>query len=450
MARAVQLCYDDDMDEDRTKLRWIDRIRDRMALVRRYSHAREIEPGLLKLLRSYVIFLAILLGLNLIGLSVAGELAWTPLLAGYGILILVLIAYLYQPWLQSRLGTAYIAGGLFLFLCLGLVQLWLGLRMIPVLLLGEWIRLYFSNGFTLLFIPLLIAAWQFGLPGVAALITLASLGEIGVFLAVNTAQENMYMLALIFLRDVNFFIIGAVVARLMMAQRRQRYELKAANQQLIHYAATLEQLAISRERNRLARDLHDTLAHTLSGVSVQLEAVRALWDANPAQAHDLLERALNDTRSGLGDTRRALQDLRAEPIENLGLLLALEQLGEAFRDRSGLPCQVSLPETILPLSPAVQNALYRSAQEALLNIDRHANARHAWVMLEWSTIENEIDCCLTVRDDGQGFLPEAAAQDGHFGLRGMRERAALLGGTCRIVSEPGQGTTVTLHLKEAL
>ncbi|NSW54067.1 MAG: sensor histidine kinase [Anaerolineae bacterium] len=447
MAKRAAFCYDGRM----ANFKLFERIRSRAAQARRYGYAEEIEPGLLQLLRSYVIFLAVLFLFNLLGLGLVGELAFSPLVVLYLLLMAGLLVYLFSRWLREHLKAFYLAGGLFLFLLIALSQLRLGLQLTPELSLAEWTRLYFSNGFTLLFIPLLVAAWQYGLRGVAGLIVIASLGEVGVFLAAQPPQEDLYLLALILLRDLNFFLIGAVVARLMMAQRRQRHELKAANQQLAQYAATLEQLAVSRERNRLARDLHDTLAHTLSGVSVQLEAVRALWTQNPAQAHDLLDRALNDTRSGLSETRRALQDLRAEPIEDLGLLLALEQLAQAFQERSGVACDVRLPQPAGTISPALQNALYRSAQEALLNIDRHAGARRAWLSLDWRRNDEAQMLTLTIRDDGQGFDPaldDAAA--GHYGLRGLRERAALLGGSCRVESQPGRGATVVVQIKETV
>jgi signal transduction histidine kinase len=252
------------------------------------------------------------------------------------------------------------------------------------------------------------------------------------------------MLGFMIFRTVNFLIIGGVISRLMLAQRKQRYELTMANQQLTHYATTLEQLSVSRERNRLARELHDTLAHTLSGVSVQLEAVRALWDPKPFEAKAMLNQALSDTRSGLTDTRRALEDLRAEPLEDLGISLAVEQLCHAFNERTSVKIVLEMPEE-LNLSASAQHCIYRTVQEALANIDRHAVAQLVNVSL---TPAETGSLSLIIADDGIGFDPESHPEEGHFGIRGIRERAELIGGSCTINSMPEEGTTITLILPQ--
>src|SRR4029078_5838718 len=108
-----------------------------------------------------------------------------------------------------------------------------------------------------------------------------------------------------------------------------------ANAKLVDYASTNEQLAVTRERNRVARDMHDTLAHTLSAVSVQLEAADSVWDSQPQQAHELLQKSLASARAGLGETRRAVRALRASPLDDLGLGLALRDLAESTADRAG-------------------------------------------------------------------------------------------------------------------
>jgi signal transduction histidine kinase len=209
---------------------------------------------------------------------------------------------------------------------------------------------------------------------------------------------------------------------------------------LAHYSATLEQLAISRERNRLARELHDTLAHTLSSLAVQLEAVRSLWERDPAGARALLDTSLAATRGGLGEARRALQALRAAPLEDLGLPLALRRLAEAAAERAGIALDLRLPERDPELPPDVEQCVYRVAQEALENVVRHAQASQVAVHLE----QDGRQVTLLVRDDGQGFDSAQLNGDQRFGLQGMHERARLVGGQLELTSRPGGCTTLRL------
>jgi signal transduction histidine kinase len=246
---------------------------------------------------------------------------------------------------------------------------------------------------------------------------------------------------LLVIRSFLFLLIGYIVSSLVDAQRRQRQELAEANKKLIRYAVTLEQLTVSRERNRLARELHDTLAHTLSGLAVQLEAIATIWSSIPPKAHDMLDRALDATRAGLDETRRTLQDLRAAPLEDLGLPLAIRSLANNFAARGGLSLDMDVSSQIPNLPPEVEQAYYRVAQEALDNVTRHANAQRVTVSL--GQIGGQL--VLEISDDGGGFAEETVEPDEQLGLLGMRERAALIGGTLEVESRSGRGTTVCLR-----
>lgn len=255
------------------------------------------------------------------------------------------------------------------------------------------------------------------------------------------------------LQGVMMLLAGYVTATLVSVQREQRsalaqtYRQQAeANEQLQRYATTLEELSISRERNRLARELHDTLAHSLSALTVQLEAVSALWDTRPERARRLLDQASETARTGLAEARRALQDLRASPLQDLGLILAVQELAEAAAERCGATLDLTLPDRLdrCP-SPIVEQGIYRIAQETLENVIRHAGARMIRVSLEQTGSE----MTLAVADDGQGVDLEAldvsgADADDRFGIRGMKERAALIGGQLEISSQAGRGTSVRL------
>jgi signal transduction histidine kinase len=237
-----------------------------------------------------------------------------------------------------------------------------------------------------------------------------------------------------------FFIpVGYAVARLARAQREQRAALAEANARLARYASTLEELAVSRERGRLAHELHDTLAHGLSSVAVQLEAMRALWSSQPEAARKLLTEALEATREALGEARRAIGALRASPLQDLGLARAVRALAESEATRGGFTLDERIEE-IGTSSGEVEHAIYRIAAEALTNIVRHAQARRVTVRLEPAR--------LLVADDGRGFDPAAPLDDGRFGLYGMRERARMIGANLTIESAPGRGTTVQLALPQ--
>ena len=255
------------------------------------------------------------------------------------------------------------------------------------------------------------------------------------------------------LQGVMMLLVGYVAATLVSVQREQRsalaqaYKQQAeANEQLQQYATTLEELSISRERNRLARELHDTLAHSLSALTVQLEAVSVLWNTRPDRARRLLDQAGETARTGLAEARRALQALRASPLQDLGLILALSELAEAAAKRSGASLELSLPDRLAMCpSEIVEQGVYRIAQETLENVIRHAGARTIRVHLEQLGAEMR----LNVADDGQGMDLEALEAPGfdaddRFGIRGMKERAALIGGQLEISSQAGQGTSVRL------
>src|SRR5689334_5255301 len=235
--------------------------------------------------------------------------------------------------------------------------------------------------------------------------------------------------------------VGLGFAWLITRQREHRAALAEANRKLAQYAATTEQLAVSQERNRLARDLHDTLAHSLSGVSVQLEAVQALWDVNADAARKMLDQATANTRSGLTEARRALQALRAKPLEDLGLVLALSTLAESVAARAGLNLDLDVHNHLDHLAPEVEQCIYRVAQEALTNVARHAGARSLRVAL---THDNGA-LTLTISDDGRGFDP-AAVNGTHYGLKGLRERAEMIGATLEVSSRPEQGTSIQLEI----
>jgi signal transduction histidine kinase len=297
-----------------------------------------------------------------------------------------------------------------------------------------------------LFIALVLIAWQYQWRHVILFSGGIAVFTLGMYVLFSRPGSGLHLppVTVLVIQTVSFLVVGYFINTLMSRLKMQQSSLEQANAQLLHYASTLEHLTISRERNRMARELHDTLAHTLSGLSVQLETIKAYWDVDPAAAQHLLDQSLAATRSGLQETRRALKSLRASPLDDLGLVLALCKLAEETAARANLQLDLSLPGHLPALSPDVEQCIYRVAQEAVSNVSHHANAHTLTIQLS----VNGPTVSLLVRDDGLGFNMRQDKASDHFGLPGMRERAHLAGGQLTIDSHPGQGTTIQLTIED--
>jgi signal transduction histidine kinase len=406
-----------------------------------------LEPNLLSIFR---LFLLIRLGLfvpNVFAHLHLGHLAECPfcIMAVAATGTLFMLGYLSWPRLQAHLGRFYLPIALVFVVFLSF------------LLQSELIHSFidpqeYGNDesawqiFLFLFIPLVLVAWQYNFGAVVSYSFLSAGLEVLMFHFTNYEwfHQISYQRS-IFARTIVFLAVGYVIALIMRRQREQRQSLIEANRRLRHYATTLEQLAVTQERNRMSRELHDTLAHTLSGLAVQLEAARSLWRSAPERSYAMLEDSLLATRSGLAESRKAIQALRASPLEDLGLTLALRNLAESAASRSGASLSLETPANLEKLAPDVEQCLFRVAQEALENIVRHAEAQHITVQLV-----REGPCLvLNISDDGKGFDPAQVDTDKHFGLKGLRERVVMFTGELQIRSQAGQGTTVRLILEQA-
>jgi len=200
-----------------------------------------------------------------------------------------------------------------------------------------------------------------------------------------------------------------------------------------------ERLVTAREeeRRRLRRDLHDGLGPALGSLTLQLDTVRTLFARDPAAADALVVELKGQVQSALTDIRRLVYALRPPTLDELGLISALGERVTQYR-QPGLTITLTTPERLPPLPAAVEVALYRIAQEALTNVVRHAHAASCVLCM---TVEH--DACLEVRDDGQGLPADYRAG---VGMTSMRERAAELGGTCRIEPGAAGGTRVVVRL----
>lgn len=206
---------------------------------------------------------------------------------------------------------------------------------------------------------------------------------------------------------------------------RLNLELATANSKLREYAAQVQELAVANERNRLAREIHDSLGHYLTVINVQLEAASRVFGRDPQKAVAFVRKAQSLAQEGLTDIRRSVADLRSAPLDNQPLPKAIEDLVTELQ-ASGMVAQFRVEGDLPDLSPQVELTLYRAAQEALNNVRKHAHASRADVVL--TAMPDRLR--IVVSDNGVG----GKRTDGGFGLLGVRERVKLLGGT--FVAQP--------------
>ncbi|MCB8977634.1 MAG: sensor histidine kinase [Ardenticatenaceae bacterium] len=224
-------------------------------------------------------------------------------------------------------------------------------------------------------------------------------------------------------------------------------ELAATNRQLADYAAQVESLTLATERQRMARELHDTLAQGVAGLVLQLEAANNhLENGRSPRAQTIIQQSMKRARTTLADARAAIDDLR---LEDRSLPEAIQRHADRFTQATGIPCHLTLavepgiPETIADHAE-------RIISESLTNITRHAEAHNVWLTVR----QEDNQLLITVRDDGVGFdvdkfilsNAEGAVRAGHYGLLGIRERARLVRGEFTVNSAPNEGTQITLRL----
>jgi len=251
--------------------------------------------------------------------------------------------------------------------------------------------------------------------------------------------------------------IGATLADTVRQLQAERTRLQAVNaaldQRVAQRTARISRMAeearhaaVSRERLRLARDLHDTLAHSLMALLAQLRLIRKVQHTLSDAALDAeLVSAQTVASEGLNDARDAIAQLRDHGVRDGGLGPALHELAARAERHSGLAVTLDLDDTLSPLAGERAEAAFRICEEALRNVQRHARARAVHITLQPAPpAEGEQGCVLCVEDDGIGF-DAAQRPPGHYGLAGMAEQATLMEGDLDIDSRPGAGTRLTLR-----
>jgi signal transduction histidine kinase len=245
------------------------------------------------------------------------------------------------------------------------------------------------------------------------------------------------------------FVLALVLtlATLRQADDRRRLqglydELRRAHDQLADLHHQARELAVTQERNRLAREIHDTLAHYLTVIVVQLEAAEKLGVERLDTAVTHTRRARRLALECLAEVRRSVGALRATTPDELSLPHALRKLADEFSEGTGLIVRLELGLDDERLAPEVQLALFRAAQEGLTNVVRHARASEVSVALD----REDESVALTVRDDGVGPGESEEAAPAGFGLRGLQERVALLGGRLTFGPAAQQGSQLEVVL----
>jgi signal transduction histidine kinase len=230
-----------------------------------------------------------------------------------------------------------------------------------------------------------------------------------------------------------YFIVQLVST--LLDERQMRQQLAEAHAQLQHYAQRIEDLAAVQERNRIARDIHDSLGHALTTLNVQLQTAVKLWQKDPGKAKPFLVQAQHLGATAMKEVRQSVGTLRADVEDRRSLNEKIYTLVADFRKGTDLTVYIDLDDCRL-LPNSISKTLFRVVQESLTNISKHAQA--TTVTLEIDVMHDIVH--LTVADNGQGFSLSQVKQG--FGLQSMKERVAVLHGCMFFETNPGEGCSI--------
>ena len=355
---------------------------------------------------------------------------------------LILFIYLSISWLRIKLRSLYLPIALIYATVVpifsNLIYLADPYENVWNLITKSWLLL------PILIVPIVLIAWQYKFRYVIMIVIFSTYVEL-VVLIPHISMINIDAFLILggpLIKAFAFGTVGMIVNRLVAVQLAQRRELILANIRLSEHTRTLEQLATSRERNRLARELHDTLAHTLSGQTVNLEAIKLMIPSRKKEIHEMLEHSLKNTRAGLAETRRALKALRSQQLDDLGLEMAIRNLALDVASRGDFAIATKISDQLPDITPDIEQSIYRIIQETLENIIRHAHAKNVEITLE----QDNQHLMLIISDDGVGFDYQSAGHEDKLGIKGIRERTAIMRGSLNILSEPGFGTSIRLSI----
>ncbi|HWE63647.1 MAG TPA: sensor histidine kinase [Chloroflexota bacterium] len=249
---------------------------------------------------------------------------------------------------------------------------------------------------------------------------------------------------------VVLLVVGIASFVVLYGQRAHAYErsqalvsdLEGAHAQLAASAARIEELTLQSERQRIARELHDTLTQGLAGLIMQLEAADArLADQDTGRAREIVQQAMVRARSAFTAARYVIEGLREEAPGQESVISTVQEEIARFSAETAVACESDL-KGLAHLPPSLYDPILRVIGEGLVNIARHAQARHAWIRVARNARTVEVE----VRDDGVGFDPAAVGARGRYGLLGLQERTRLAGGILDVRSGPDGGVALRLSL----
>jgi signal transduction histidine kinase len=343
------------------------------------------------------------------------------------------------PGSRPRLMSVYFAG---FVLCCGLL-----------VARSPWFAFFCWIGYTHAYRYLTGPMRYAGLILTAAVSALAQLG--GFRTPTPAAVTIWLVVALLNATLVTTFIyLGQKAEDQNQARKHMLTEVAEANRQLEEMMAEntglhaqlltqAREAGVLEERQRMAREIHDTLAQGLTGIITQLEAVQ---QAGPGEGWERrIDNAARLARDSLSEARRSVRAVRPEPLENTRLPEAVADVAGQWSADNGVAATVTTTGTVLALHPEVEVTVLRVAQEALANVAKHASATRVGITLSY--MEDLVS--LDIRDDGMGFQPDkraAAGSGGGFGLTGMQQRVGRLAGSLAIESEPGRGTAISASI----
>lgn len=226
----------------------------------------------------------------------------------------------------------------------------------------------------------------------------------------------------------------------LLEERKSRAELMVAHEQLRQYSLRIEDQSALQERNRIAREIHDSLGHTLTAQSIQLDSASLLLKSNDfEQAIAFLSEAKQLCQQALQEVRQSVSTLRNHPLQRKSLDIIVRELAKEFQTTTAIAPTVQI-RINCAVPPEIVSAVYRILQEAFTNITRHSRATEVTIQV----FTQSLTLHLLVLDNGKGFDP-AQNQTG-FGLQGMRERTATLGGKFSLGSRPDAGCSITVQI----
>ncbi|VEP12412.1 Integral membrane sensor signal transduction histidine kinase [Hyella patelloides LEGE 07179] len=234
-----------------------------------------------------------------------------------------------------------------------------------------------------------------------------------------------------------FFVLQ--LTNRILTERQMRQKLANAHEQLQQYAQKVEELATVQERNRIARDIHDSLGHALTSLNIQMQTAVKLWEREPAQARTFLAQAQHLGKTAMQEVRKSISTLREDAKDEKPLETKIEALVDDFRKGTGLSICTNISRCGSVPIP-VAKTVYRIVQEALTNIFKYAQATEVQIHLK--TTHKWV--YLTVEDNGKGF--DCKQKSAGFGLRGMQERVVAVNGQFRLKTSPGKGCRIEVQI----